>query len=103
MLTSMVTVAGDLATALTNWAGKVASEIGRIAAQPMADGRTLGDHLQEEVRKLEDPEPADSTSLWGKGCPETVWDGPYSMRCSLGGDAGTCARHGQFASPPEAE
>jgi hypothetical protein len=29
-----------------------------------------------------------------KGCPETVWDGPYSYRCSLG--INKCARHGNF-------
>ena len=30
------------------------------------------------------------------GCPQTVWDGPYSYRCSLGGTGWICAKHGQF-------
>lgn len=30
------------------------------------------------------------------GCPEPVWDGPYKMRCSLGGDGTICARHREF-------
>ena len=30
------------------------------------------------------------------GCPVTVWDGPYSMRCSLGTAVGRCAYHGAF-------
>lgn len=30
------------------------------------------------------------------GCPEIVWDGPYSMRCSLGARVSECARHGVF-------
>jgi hypothetical protein len=44
-----------------------------------------------------------SDSLWGQGCPEPVWDGPYRMRCGLGGDRGTCSRHGKFADAPSAE
>lgn len=31
------------------------------------------------------------------GCPVTVWDGPYSWRCSLGAATGRCAYHGRFA------
>lgn len=31
-----------------------------------------------------------------RGCPNPVWDGPYKMRCSLGGDGNVCARHGKF-------
>lgn len=31
------------------------------------------------------------------GCPVTVWDGPYSVRCSLGATVGRCAYHGPFA------
>jgi hypothetical protein len=31
------------------------------------------------------------------GCPVTVWDGPYRMRCSLGASVGRCAYHGPFA------
>lgn len=34
------------------------------------------------------------------GCPEIVWDGPYSYRCGLGDDAEVCARHGHFGPPP---
>lgn len=30
------------------------------------------------------------------GCPETVWDGPYSYRCSMG-PGGVCATHGTWA------
>lgn len=30
------------------------------------------------------------------GCPETVWDGPYSMRCGKGADVGVCSTHGRF-------
>lgn len=30
------------------------------------------------------------------GCPETVWDGPYVSRCSMG-TGHTCAIHGRFA------
>lgn len=33
------------------------------------------------------------------GCPETVWDGPYRMRCGLGGNGDVCAVHGAFAAP----
>jgi hypothetical protein len=33
------------------------------------------------------------------GCPVTVWDGPYSTRCSLGATVGRCAYHGEFARP----
>lgn len=32
-----------------------------------------------------------------RGCPVTVWDGPYSTRCGLGASIGRCAYHGQFA------
>lgn len=32
------------------------------------------------------------------GCPVTVWDGPYRMRCSLGASVGRCAYHGAFAT-----
>ncbi len=48
------------------------------------------------------PKRLDSTQ-WGKGCPATRWDGPYSYRCGQGGDRGTCATHGQFAIPPTPE
>lgn len=48
------------------------------------------------------PVDAPATALWGKGCPVTVWDGPYSMRCGLGGDRGTCGTHGEFAKEPKA-
>lgn len=37
------------------------------------------------------------------GCPVTVWDGPYSMRCGLGGLVGKCAYHGPFAAPASAD
>lgn len=37
--------------------------------------------------------------MTGGGCPETVWDGPYSMRCGLGGGTGMCGTHGPFGSP----
>lgn len=30
------------------------------------------------------------------GCPEVVWDGPYAMRCSLGGGGVVCSVHGVF-------
>jgi protein gp37 len=35
------------------------------------------------------------------GCPEPVWDGPYRMRCSLGGTGTVCARHGEFVKERE--
>ncbi|MEI5520728.1 phage Gp37/Gp68 family protein [Streptomyces brasiliscabiei] len=35
--------------------------------------------------------------LRAKGCPEAVWDGPYRMRCGLGGDGEECSRHGEFS------
>jgi hypothetical protein len=31
-----------------------------------------------------------------RGCPVEVWDGPYLMRCSMGGDGLLCAAHGPF-------
>lgn len=37
------------------------------------------------------------------GCPVTVWDGPYSFRCSLGAERGKCAYHGSFATPTSPE
>lgn len=30
------------------------------------------------------------------GCPVDVWDGPYIMRCGLGGSHNVCAYHGPF-------
>lgn len=33
-----------------------------------------------------------------RGCPVTVWDGPYSTRCGAGASTGTCGHHGPFAS-----
>jgi hypothetical protein len=33
------------------------------------------------------------------GCPEPVWDGPYSFRCGKGGGGTVCATHGSFARP----
>lgn len=37
------------------------------------------------------------------GCPEPVWDGPYKMRCGLGGDGTRCARHGLHGNHFERE
>lgn len=34
------------------------------------------------------------------GCPVTVWDGPYRMRCSLGASVSRCAYHGPFETTP---
>lgn len=31
-----------------------------------------------------------------RGCPVTVWDGPYHFRCSQGANIGRCAHHGKF-------
>ena len=33
-----------------------------------------------------------------RGCPVTVWDGPYSTRCGAGAAVGKCAHHGPFAT-----
>lgn len=37
---------------------------------------------------------------WGGGCPVQEWDGPYNFTCGLGGNRGTCAYHGEFATEP---
>lgn len=59
--------------------------------------------LWVEPSTADGPEQTDGPeSLWGKGCPRKVWDGPYSYRCGLGGDGGECAYHGKFAEPPAA-
>ena len=45
-------------------------------------------------------EPCPSCSGLGmvppQGCPVTVWDGPYKMRCGLGAEVSECAYHGPF-------
>ncbi|MEU0078591.1 hypothetical protein ABZY58_11895 [Micromonospora tulbaghiae] len=37
------------------------------------------------------------------GCPQPEWDGPYQMRCGLGGDTGVCRKHGPFRNNEKKE
>jgi hypothetical protein len=62
-----------------------------VSAPPTPPGSPPADERATAVEKgRAEPE---------RGCPQVVWDGPYSYRCNLGGAGWVCAKHGRFGPP----